>query len=73
MSVEVGRQVFVGRLLRDCRCLMAAEPAWREPQRQGGAARRQHAVAIQLVSDMKRAVRSLSKAPSGEQARHLAS
>jgi hypothetical protein len=73
MSVEVGRRVFVGSVVTGFPLLVGggAQLAW--AQRREGAANIQDAVVVQLVDDMKRAVRGLSRAPSGEHTRRLAS
>jgi hypothetical protein len=71
MSVDVGRRVFVGSVVTGLPLLVGAQLAW--AQRSGGTARVQDPVVSQLLADMKQAVRGLSKAPSGEHTRRLAS
>lgn len=73
MSVEVGRRVFVGSVAAGLPLLAGGGATLAFAQRQGGAARIQDPVVDQLLSDMKGAVRSLSKAGSGEHTRRLAS
>src|SRR5262245_29796306 len=72
MSVEVGRRVFVGSVAAGLP-LLAGGATLALAQRQSDAARIQDPVADQLLTDMKGAVRSLSKAGSGEHTRRLAS
>ena len=73
MSVEVDRRVFVGSVAAGLPLLAGggATPAF--AQRQNGAARIQDPVVDQVLSDMKGAVRSLSRGGSGEHTRRLAS
>ena len=72
MSVEVGRRVFVGSVVTGLPFFVGGgELAF--AQRQSGTASAKDPVAVQLIADMKRAVRGLSKEPSGEHARRLAS
>jgi hypothetical protein len=72
MNLEVGRRAFVGSVVAGLPLLGGgAQLAW--AQRQGGAAQKDDPVVAQLVADMKRSVRALSKAPSGENTRQLAS
>jgi hypothetical protein len=73
MSVEVGRRVFVGSVVTGLPLLVGGGTQLAWAQRQGGAAKVQDPVVAQLLADMKRAVRGLSKAPSGEHTRRLAS
>ena len=72
MSVAVGRRVFVGSVVTGLPFFVeGGELAF--AQRQGEPALATDPLAIQLIADMKRAVRGLSRAPSGEHARRLAS
>ena len=73
MNVEVDRRVFVGSVVTGLPLLVTggAELAW--AQRKPGSAEARDPVVSQVVADMKRAVRRLSRAPSGEHARNLAS
>ena len=73
MTVEVDRRVFVGSVVTGLPLLVGggARLAW--AQRQPAAAQARDPVVSQIVADMKRAVRGLSRAPSGEHARSLAS
>jgi len=72
MSVEVGRRVFVGSVVTGLPFFVGGrELAF--AQRQSGTTSAKDPVAIQLIAEMKRAVRGLSKEPSGEHARRLAS
>lgn len=72
MSVEVGRRVFVGSVAAGLPFLTGgADVTW--AQRESSTALLRDPVALQLIDDMKRAVRALSRASSGEQARRLAS
>jgi hypothetical protein len=72
MSLEVGRRVFVGSVVTGLPFFVGGrELAF--AQRQSGPASATDPVAIQLIADMKRAVRGLSREPSGEHARRLAS
>jgi hypothetical protein len=73
MNVEVDRRVFVGSVVTGFPLLVAggAELAW--AQREPGSSQVRDPVVSQVLTDMKRAVRGLSRAPSGEHARHLAS
>jgi hypothetical protein len=73
MSGEVGRRVFVGSVVTGLPLLAGGGASLAWAQRQGSAGAVHDPVVIHIVGDMKRAVRSLSKAPSGEQARRLAS
>jgi hypothetical protein len=73
MSVEVGRRVFVGSMAAGLPLLAGGGATLAFAQRQSGAARIQDPVVDQLLADMKGAVRSLSKAGSGEHTRRLAS
>jgi hypothetical protein len=73
MSVEVGRRVFVGSVVTGLPFFVGGETQLAFAQRQGGATVARDPVAIQLIAEMKRAVRGLSKAPSGEHTRRLAS
>jgi hypothetical protein len=72
MSVEVGRRVFVGSVVTGLPLFVGGDTQLAFAQRQGGATDRDP-VALQLIAEMKRTVRGLSKAPSGEHARRLAS
>jgi len=72
MSVEVGRRVFVGSVATGLPLFVGGGAGLAWAQRQSGTRGAQDAVVVQLVSDMKRAARGLSNAPSGEQARRLA-
>jgi GTPase len=72
MNLEVGRRVFVGSVVAGLPLLGGgAQRVW--AQRQGGRVEKADPVVAQVVADMKRSVRALSKAPSAEQARRLAS
>jgi hypothetical protein len=73
MSVEVGRRVFVGSVVTGLPLFVGGGTQLGFAQRQSGAAAATDPVAIQLITEMKRAVRGLSQAPSGEHARRLAS
>jgi hypothetical protein len=72
MSVEVGRRVFVGSMAAGLP-LLAGGASLAFAQRQNGGVRIQDPVMSQLLTDMKGAVRNLSKASSGEHTRRLAS
>jgi hypothetical protein len=72
MSVEVGRRVFVGSVVTGLPLFAGGGAQLAFAQRQGGATDRDP-IALQLIAEMKRAVRGLSKAPSGEHVRRLAS
>jgi hypothetical protein len=73
MSVEVGRRVFVASVSAGLPLLAGGGATLAFAQRQNGAARIQDPVVDQLLAEMKRSVRSLSKASSGEHTRRLAS
>lgn len=72
MSMEVGRRVFVGSMAAGLP-LLAGGATLAFAQRRNAASRNQDPVVGQLLADMKSAVRSLSKASSGEHTRRLAS
>ena len=73
MSVEVGRRVFVGSVAAGLPLLAGGGTTLAFAQRRTGSKRVQDPVFDQSLTDMKGAVRSLSQAGSGEQARRLAS
>lgn len=73
MSVEVGRRVFVGSMAAGLPVLAGGGATLAFAQRRNGGERIQDPVVDQLLSDMKGAVRSLSKTSSGEHTRRLAS
>ena len=73
MSVEVGRRVFVASVTAGLPLLAGGGVTLAVAQRRNGPARIQDPVVDQLLADMKRSVRSLSKASSGEHTRRLAS
>src|SRR5262245_40424371 len=72
MNVEVGRRVFVGSVVTGLPLLVGGTQL-AFAKRQGNGATVNDPVVGQLLAEMKRAVRGLSKAPSGEHARRLAS
>ncbi len=71
MSVEVGRRVFVGSVATGLPFFVGGRELALAQQVTAGSAT--DPVAIQLIADMKQAVRGLSRGPSGEHARRLAS
>jgi hypothetical protein len=73
MSVEVGRRVFVGSVATGLPLFVGGGMPLAFAQRQSGTATNKDPVALELIAEMKRAVRGLSKAPSGEHTRRLAS
>ena len=73
MSVDVGRRVFVGSMAAGLPLLAGGGASLAFAQKQNAATRIQDPVFDQLLTDMKGAVRGLSQAGSGEQARRLAS
>lgn len=73
MSVEVGRRVFVGSMAAGLPLLAGGGATRAFAQRRNGATRTQDPVVDQLLADMKGAVRSLTKASSGEHTRRIAS
>jgi hypothetical protein len=73
MSVEVDRRVFVGSVAAGLPLLVGGATQLAFAQRPGRSALARDPVASQLATEMKRAVRGLSKAPSGEHVRQLAS
>jgi hypothetical protein len=73
MSVDVGRRVFVGSMAAGLPLLAGGSATLAFAQRQTGARRTQDPIVGQLLTDMNGAVRSLSRASSGEHTRRLAS
>lgn len=73
MSADVGRRVFVGSVVAGVPLLVAGGTRLAWAQRQATGSRVKDPVVDQLLVEMKRSVRALSKGSSGEHTRRLAS